>query len=145
MEQTLLKIPEAAREQHKNTKLKKDQQIEFVEEYPNHPVSETPAVFVPGMAANWEHLEDSLKILSEEGRHLFALVHPKKKMADVDIETQKAFSILSLIENKDLEKTDSWQRSEYVEKQGWATMPGEGKPDSKIASECTRLLMLISK
>jgi len=46
---------------------------------------------------------------------------------------------------KDLEKTDSWQRSEYVEKQGWATMPGEEKPDSKVASECARLLMLISK
>jgi len=46
---------------------------------------------------------------------------------------------------KEWEKTDSWQRSEYVEKQGWATMPGEEKPDSKVASECTRLLMLISK
>ena len=45
---------------------------------------------------------------------------------------------------KELEKTDSWQRSEYVEKQGWATMPGEEKPDSKVASECARLLMLVS-
>jgi len=46
---------------------------------------------------------------------------------------------------KDWKKTDSWQRSEYVEKQGWATMPGEEKPDSKVASECVRLLMLIGK
>ena len=46
---------------------------------------------------------------------------------------------------KELEKTDTWQRSEYVEKQGWATMPGEEKPDSKVASECARLLMLIGK
>jgi hypothetical protein len=46
---------------------------------------------------------------------------------------------------KELEKTDSWQRSEYVEKQGWATMPGEEKPDSNVASECARLLMLIGK
>ena len=46
---------------------------------------------------------------------------------------------------KELEKTDSWQQSEYVEKQGWATMPGEEKPDSKVASECARLLMLIGK
>ncbi len=46
---------------------------------------------------------------------------------------------------KELEKTDSWQRSEYVEKQGWATMPGEETPDSKVASECARLLMLVSK
>jgi hypothetical protein len=46
---------------------------------------------------------------------------------------------------KELEKTDTWQRSEYVEKQGWATMPGEEKPDSRVASECVALLMLIGK
>jgi hypothetical protein len=46
---------------------------------------------------------------------------------------------------KELESTDSWQRSEYVEKQGWATLPGEEKPDSRVASECVSLLMLISK
>jgi len=46
---------------------------------------------------------------------------------------------------KELVKTDTWQRSGYVEKQGWATMPGEDKADSKVASECARLLMLVSK
>jgi hypothetical protein len=46
---------------------------------------------------------------------------------------------------QELAKTDSWQRSEFVEKQGWATMPGEEKPDSKVATECARLLMLASK
>ena len=43
---------------------------------------------------------------------------------------------------KDLEKTDSWQRNEFIEKQGWATMPGEEKPDSKVAAECERLLLV---
>jgi len=42
----------------------------------------------------------------------------------------------------ELEKTDSWQRGEYIEKQGWATMPGEEKPDSKVAAECERLLLV---
>jgi hypothetical protein len=46
---------------------------------------------------------------------------------------------------QELAKTDSWQRSGYVEKQGWATMPGEDQPDSKVAEECARLLMLASK
>ena len=46
---------------------------------------------------------------------------------------------------QELAKTDSWQRSESVEKQGWATMPGEEKADSKVAEECARLLMLASK
>ena len=44
-----------------------------------------------------------------------------------------------------LKGTDSWQRSGYVEKQGWATMPGEEKPDSLVAEECAKLLMLISQ
>jgi len=46
---------------------------------------------------------------------------------------------------QELAKTESWQRSAYVEKQGWATMPGEDKPDSRVAEECARLLMLIGK
>jgi pimeloyl-ACP methyl ester carboxylesterase len=112
IEQTPFIIPKAANNLHKEYRPRKKSNIEFVEEYPDKLVSETPVVFVPGMAADWEHLEDSQKILSEEGRHLFTLVHPKKKMADVDIETQKAFSILSLIENKNLDKTDLVATSE---------------------------------
>ena len=46
---------------------------------------------------------------------------------------------------KELKETSGWQRGEYVEKQGWATMLGEEKADSKVATECARLLMLVSK
>ena len=46
---------------------------------------------------------------------------------------------------KALKETSEWQRGEYVEKQGWATMLGEEKADSKVATECARLLMLVSK
>ncbi|MFQ5849356.1 MAG: hypothetical protein ACE5JU_02060 [Candidatus Binatia bacterium] len=45
---------------------------------------------------------------------------------------------------KQLKETDSWQRTDYVEKQGWATMPGEKKPDSKVADECADQIMKIS-
>ena len=45
----------------------------------------------------------------------------------------------------ELKETSHWQRSEYVEKQGWATMPGEENPDRKIAYECVNLLMQISQ
>jgi cobalamin biosynthesis protein CbiD len=41
---------------------------------------------------------------------------------------------------KELKELDSWKRGEYVEKQGWATMPGEEKPDSQVARECARRL-----
>jgi len=40
-----------------------------------------------------------------------------------------------------LHGTDSWQRDGYVEKQGWATMPGEEKSDSKVAEACAQLLV----
>jgi hypothetical protein len=46
---------------------------------------------------------------------------------------------------KELKEASTYQRGEYVEKQGWATMPGEEKSDSNVAEECARLLMLISK
>ncbi len=46
---------------------------------------------------------------------------------------------------KELKETDSWKRSDYVEKQGWATMPGETEADRDVANECTRRLMALKK
>lgn len=37
------------------------------------------------------------------------------------------------------------QRTRYVKEQGWATMPGEAKPDDRIATECTKQLLLIGE
>jgi len=34
----------------------------------------------------------------------------------------------------------TWQRAEYVGKQGWATMPGEREPDRPVAEACAVLL-----
>ncbi len=41
----------------------------------------------------------------------------------------------------ELKATDSWQRDGYVEKQGWATMPGAEKPDRNVAEACAKLLL----
>ena len=46
---------------------------------------------------------------------------------------------------KELKDTSSWQRGDYVIKQGWATMPGEKEPDSKVADECARRLVELEK
>lgn len=46
---------------------------------------------------------------------------------------------------KEVKGTDTWQRGDYVKKQGWATMPGEQEPDGRVADECVKLLMLTSK
>jgi len=45
---------------------------------------------------------------------------------------------------KEMKKLESWgtnSRSDYVQEQGWATMPGEKKPDREVAYEVVRRLM----
>ncbi len=39
-----------------------------------------------------------------------------------------------------MKKVDSWNRAEYVGKQGWATMAGEEDSDSRVARRCAELL-----
>jgi hypothetical protein len=41
----------------------------------------------------------------------------------------------------ELRKVDYWKRGEFVQKQGWATMPGEKEADSGLADECARRLV----
>ena len=41
----------------------------------------------------------------------------------------------------ELKKLDSWQRPDFVKKQGWAIMPGEKESDYNVASECARRLV----
>jgi dienelactone hydrolase len=49
--------------------------------------------------------------------------------------------------NKDSQKTqklsemkaqDTWERGRYIEKQSWAIMPGDEKPDSGVADACAK-------
>ena len=42
---------------------------------------------------------------------------------------------------EELKKLSSWQRADYVKKQGWAIMPGEKESDYNVAEECARRLM----
>ena len=41
----------------------------------------------------------------------------------------------------ELKEVSTYQRGSYVEDQGWATMSGEAKPDSHVATECAKLLI----
>lgn len=38
-----------------------------------------------------------------------------------------------------LKQTDSWRRGDAIAGFGWATMPGEQKPDQKVADKCASL------
>ena len=46
---------------------------------------------------------------------------------------------------KELKETSNWKRGDFVEEQGWATMPGEEKPDNKVADACANLLIAMSQ
>ena len=39
-----------------------------------------------------------------------------------------------------LRDMSAYERGDYVKKQGWAKMPGEGEADSKVADECAKLI-----
>ena len=42
----------------------------------------------------------------------------------------------------ELEKTNSWDRPQYIQKHGWSTMPGAEKPAERdVAVECARLIL----
>jgi nucleoid-associated protein YgaU len=47
---------------------------------------------------------------------------------------------------KELEKVDSWKRSEFIEKGGWDKMPGQKKAGPEVAQACAKgLEVLFSK
>ncbi len=43
----------------------------------------------------------------------------------------------------ELKKVSSWQQGSFIEKGGWATMPGTPSPDSAVARACAELLAKI--
>jgi len=42
---------------------------------------------------------------------------------------------------KELEETRSWDRGDFVMKQGWATIPGQEEPNRDVAGECARSII----
>jgi nucleoid-associated protein YgaU len=50
---------------------------------------------------------------------------------------QQADAPANLVE---LKKVSSWQQGSFVEKGGWATMPGSTSTDSAVASACAEIL-----
>ena len=45
----------------------------------------------------------------------------------------------------ELKELRAYRRDDYVQEQGWATIPGEDEPDGKVAVECAKLLVLIDE
>jgi hypothetical protein len=40
----------------------------------------------------------------------------------------------------ELSRVNSWQQGAFIEKGGWATMPGSNSPDSAVARACAEIL-----
>ena len=55
----------------------------------------------------------------------------------VDKFRQQANATATLLE---LQKVSTWQQGTFIEKGGWATMPGSNSADSSVASACAEML-----
>jgi hypothetical protein len=42
---------------------------------------------------------------------------------------------------KALKEMSSYERADYVKKQGWATLPGDPEVDGRVAEQCAKLLV----
>jgi hypothetical protein len=40
-----------------------------------------------------------------------------------------------------LKKANSWAQDDFVAEHGWATMPGDKKPETGVAAECARRIL----
>jgi hypothetical protein len=59
-------------------------------------------------------------------------------------ESEKDQMLKELKERRRLDPS-FWKGDDYVEKQGWAIIPGEKEADSKVAERCAELLVLFSQ
>ncbi|MGH6663042.1 MAG: hypothetical protein ACREB6_16005 [Rhodospirillales bacterium] len=44
-----------------------------------------------------------------------------------------------------LQDESYWQRGDYIEQQGWATMPGSKEPNDEVADACAEELLKVAK
>ena len=44
-----------------------------------------------------------------------------------------------------LKEERTWQRGDYVEEHGWATLPGTTKPNAEVAEACASELLKVAK
>ena len=66
------------------------------------------------------------------------------RLAEICVEqfNQEAEKVQKL---EELKEVKSWKRKDYVEQQGWSTMPGETEADYKVGSRCAELIMELAQ
>jgi hypothetical protein len=89
------------------------------------------ALFATGWAVRSDTAEREARMMSNQA---VADSLAKICVAQFKASSDKSEKLAALL------KTDSWQRGNYVNEQGWATMPGSDSADGQVASECAELL-----
>ena len=51
----------------------------------------------------------------------------------------------AIVKLTEFQKTSSWRQREFVEKGGWATLPGSNGPNAKVAGACAEQLIKTNK
>jgi sensor domain CHASE-containing protein len=64
-----------------------------------------------------------------------------QSLADICVQQFKHSGDIDKKLQKLKEMDYSWDRAEYIKKQGWATMPGERSPSPGVADNCAKQLM----
>jgi len=54
--------------------------------------------------------------------------------AQINLDSEKGRKL------KQLKEQDVWEKGRYIEKEGWATMPGDDKPERGVADACAKHL-----
>ena len=99
------------------------------------------AIAIVGFNTGWVVTGSSAQEMAERQKDQAVLsaltpicVAQFNKLAQADRTTQLAA----------LEKESSWERGDYVEEQGWATMPGSKQPHDEVAEACSSELMKLA-
>ncbi len=97
--------------------------FEIVDIIPEHQKTDVPVLIAPGWTESMESFKDGMRVLSEKGRRVISLEHPREgdEMDEVDedlkkifpvAELRKALALLAIIDQKGLDKVDVIAHSE---------------------------------
>jgi hypothetical protein len=95
-----------------------------------------------GFSAGWVVTSGSAKELAakQEGKAVLAALTP---ICVAQFKTQTPETRTTQLAT--LKGESSWQQGDYVEKQGWATMPGSKEPCDEVADACATELLKLAK
>ena len=100
------------------------------------------AIGIVGFSAGWVVTSSSAQDMAEQQEEK-AVIAALTPICIAQFKTQgQQVRTTQLAALKD---ASSWQRGDYVEKQGWATMPGSAEPNDEVADACATELMNLAQ